>query len=406
MAKRRIEVLVLGAVFMLVHAACSFKPKLGDDGSGGSSVSGAAGSPPVSGRTGGTTGTGGSPGPSGTGTGGSGPVLTDGGGLLPPPPPSVDANCGQVNSPLKVVPPDVLLIQDRSGSMDNDDNDRSCRRGCTSTKWSETTVAVSQVVMTTQATVNWGLKFFADADDSCGVAPGVTVPVGPNNATAISTAIGQTTPSTNTPTRAAIQAGTAYLMSLTDPNPKYILLATDGEPNCAAGCVGGDCGTTPNPAEEMASEMAVADAVAAGIKVFVVGIGNVASAVAVLNQMAINGGEAQSGGTTSYYAATDQAALETALNQIVGKVASCTLPLPEKPQDPTNVIVEDVGTTTQIPRDTTHTEGWDYTDSSDTAIQLYGTACSKVTDGTYANVQILEGCPGTPIHIGFEGALR
>ena len=393
MAKRRIEVLVSSALLVFVHATCSFTPKLGDGNGGGP---GAGGSTPGSG-----TGTGASP---GSGTGGSGPTLTDGGGFLPPPPPSADANCGQVNNPLKVVPPDVLLIQDRSGSMDHDDNDQSCRRGCgAASKWSEMTVAVTQVVTTTQATVNWGLKFFADGSDAeaCAVLPGVTVPVAPNNATAITTAIARTGPSTNTPTRAAIQAGTAYLMSLKDTNPKYILLATDGEPNCAAGCIGNDCSTTPNPTEEMNSEMAVAAAAAAGIKVFVVGIGNVASAVAVLNQMAVNGGEAQTGGATSYYAATDQTALATALNQIVGKVASCTLPLPGKPQDPTNVIVEDEGTKTQIVRDTTHTEGWDYTDASDTAIQLYGTACSKVTDGTYSNIQILEGCPGTPIQIGF-----
>ena len=89
------------------------------------------------------------------------------------------------------------------------------------------TVAVTQVVTTTQATVNWGLKFFADGSDAeaCAVLPGVTVPVAPNNATAITSAIARTGPSTNTPTRAAIQAGTAYLMSLKDTNPKYILLA-------------------------------------------------------------------------------------------------------------------------------------------------------------------------------------
>ncbi|MFL5306285.1 MAG: vWA domain-containing protein [Polyangia bacterium] len=400
MAKRRIEVLVSSALLVFVHGACSFAPKLGD-GSGGGPGAGAGGSTPGSG-----TGTGAS---SGSGTGGSGPALTDGGGFLPPPPPSVDANCGQVNNPLKVVPPDVLLIQDRSGSMDNDDNDQSCRRGCgAASKWSEMTVAVTQVVTTTQATVNWGLKFFADGSDpeACNVLPGATVPVLANNAGAITTALARRGTATNTPTRAAVQAGTAYLMSLQDTNPKYILLATDGEPNCAAGCTGNDCGVTPNPAEEMGSEKAVADAVAAGIKVFVVGIGNVASAVAVLNQMAINGGEAQTGAATSYYAATDQAALQTALNQIVGKVASCTLPLPGKPQDPTNVIVEDEATKTQIPRDTTHAEGWDYTDASDTAIQLYGTACSNVTNGTFSNVQILEGCPGTPIQIGFERPAR
>ena len=401
MAMRRIEVLVSSALFVFVQAACSFTPKVGE-GSGGGSPSGAGGTMPGAG-----TGTGASSG-SGRGGSGSGPPLTDGGGFLPPPPPSADANCGQVNNPLKVVPPDVLLIQDRSGSMDHDDNDQSCRRGCgAASKWSEMTVAVTQVLTSTQATVNWGLKFFADTgSDGCGVMPGATVPVAPNNADAITRAIGRTGPSTNTPTRAAIEAGTAYLMSLKDTNPKYILLATDGEPNCAAGCLGDDCSTTPNPGEEMASEMAVANAAAAGIKVFVVGIGNVASAVAALNQMAINGGEAQMGGATSYYAATDQAALQAALSQIVGKVASCTLPLPGKPQDPGNVLVEDVGTKTQIPRDPMHAEGWDYTDSSDTAIQLYGTACAKVTDGTYANVQILEGCPGTPIQIGFTGPVR
>ena len=399
MAKRRIEVLVSSTLLVLVQTACSFTPKM-NEGSAGGATSGAGGATPGSG-----TGTGGSP---GRGTGGSGTTLTDGGGLLPPPPPSADANCGQVNNPLKVVPPDVLLIQDRSGSMDHDDNDQTCRRGCgAASKWSEMTVAVTQVVTSTQATVNWGLKFFSDTgDDGCGVLPDATVPVAPNNAAAITKAIGRTGPSTNTPTRAAIEAGTAYLMSLQDTNPKYILLATDGEPNCAAGCTGDACATTPNPAEEMASEMAVANAVAAGIKVFVVGIGNVASAVATLNQMAMNGGEAQTGGATSYYAATDQAALQTALQQIVGKVASCTLPLPGKPQDPTNVIVEDEGTKTQIPRDTNHAEGWDYTDSSDTVIQLYGNACSNVTNGTYSNIEILEGCPGTPIQIGFAGAAR
>jgi len=389
MAKRSFEDAVWCLVFVLGCAACSFAPKAA--GGGSAAVSGTGGTGP---RT-----------PSGTG--GTGAGITDGGGVLPPPPPSVDANCGQVNNPLKVVPPDVLLIQDRSASMDNNDNDGTCRRGCGATsKWAQVTVAVSQVVTTTQATVNWGLKFFADGFDTCGVLPSVAVPVGPSSGTAIANAIAVTAPNSNTPTRAAIQAGTAYLMSLTDPNPKYILLATDGEPNCPTGCVGNDCAATPNPTEEIGSEMAVAAAVAAGIKVFVVGIGNVASAVATLNQLAINGGEPQSGGATSYYAATDEAALEAALNQIVGRVASCTLPLPARPQDPTNVVVEDVPTKAQIPMDSAHAEGWDYTDATDTAIQLYGTACSNVTDNVYSDIEILEGCPGTPIHIGFESPMR
>jgi hypothetical protein len=112
--------------------------------------------------------------------------------------------------------------------------------------------------------------------------------------------------------------------------------------------------------------------------------------------MAVNGGEAQTG-STSYYAATDEAALENALNAIVGKVASCQLNLPAKPQDPTNVVVEDVPTKTQIQRDPSHVNGWDYTNSTDTAIELYGAACSDVTNGVYTDIQILEGCPGITI---------
>ena len=152
--------------------------------------------------------------------------------------------------------------------------------------------------------------------------------------------------------------------------------------------------------------MAVAAAAAAGIKVFVVGIGNVASAVAVLNQMAMNGGEAQTGGATSYYAATDQAALQTALSRDRGQGRLLHAAAAQKAQDPTNVVIKDEGTKTQIPRDPTHAEGWDYTDASDTAIQLYGTACANVTNGTFSNVQILEGCPGTPIQIGFAHPAR
>ena len=387
MAKRRIEVLVSSVLLVFVHAACSFTPKQGD-GSGGGPGAGAGGSTPGSG-----TGTGAS---SGSGTGGSGPPLTDGGGFLPPPPPSVDANCGQVNNPLKVVPPDVLLIQDRSGSMDNDDNDQSCRRGCGATsKWSEMTVAVTQVVTTTQATVNSGPQVLRRR-------------LGPRSLQRVA----WRNRSRSRQQRRCDHDGACtqgHRDEHADPRGRT---SRDRLPDVAAGhepevhsprdgrraqlrrrLHGKRLRDHANPVEEMGSEKAVADAVAAGIKVFVVGIGNVASAVAVLNQMAINGGEAQTGAATSYYAATNQAALQTALNQIVGKVASCTLPLPGKPQDPTNVIVEDEATKTQIPRDTTHAEGWDYTDASDTAIQLYGTACSNVTNGTYSNVQILEGCP-------------
>ncbi len=72
----------------------------------------------------------------------------------------------------------------------------------------------------------------------------------------------------------------------------------------------------------------------AGIATFVVGLGTSSDATvnATLDQMAINGGGAEIGGTTSYYAVTDSTSLEAALTAIVGAAASCTLPLTNVPR--------------------------------------------------------------------------
>jgi hypothetical protein len=45
-------------------------------------------------------------------------------------------------------------------------------------------------------------------------------------------------------------------------------------------------------------------------------------------------------------------------------------------------------------RDPARTNGWDYTDSTNTRIQLFGPPCDSVMDGTYTDVKILFGCPG------------
>ena len=137
-----------------------------------------------------------------------------------------------------------------------------------------------------------------------------------------------------------------------------------------------------------------------GYQTFVIGIGNVATAQNTLNQFAINGGQAQTGAATSYYAATDEASLEAALNKIVGVVASCTIPLTGVPANLTNVAVSvdnASGTPTKVPEDATN--GWTYTDMNNTAIQLHGSYCDSVKAGTYTNVKFVYSCDGQPICI-------
>ena len=104
--------------------------------------------------------------------------------------------------------------------MNNDVNDLACTGGCGAiSKWALTTPAIIQTVSTTEGDVNWGLKFFADQGGTCGVTSTVAVPIAPNNAAAIATAImGRTAANgglnngTQTPTRIAEQAAVSLLL--------------------------------------------------------------------------------------------------------------------------------------------------------------------------------------------------
>ena len=246
-----------------------------DDGGGG------AGSP-------GSPGIGGSSGAGGAG-GSTGGAMTVGDAA------ASDAACVPTEQMVTGTHPDILVVLDASGSMDNDIEEANCDYGCgLMSKWALTTAAVKQVVSATGASVSWGLKFFADQDQTCTVSPGVSVPVSLGNASAISTAIAGRTSANGgvanggaTPTRAAEAAALAYLSNVADSNPKFILLATDGQPNCPAS---GDTSTD----DSAAAIQVVSDAYRAGVPTFVVGIGTLSS-TEVVSRRARAGGRSPAG---------------------------------------------------------------------------------------------------------------
>ena len=121
--------------------------------------------------------------------------------------------------------------------------------------------------------MNWGLKMFADTDSTVRRRPNtVAVPIAANNAGGIATQIanrtdasGMVTMGSRTPTRLAENAAVNYLDTVQTSNPKFILLATDGQPNCAA--------SGSNSADDTpGSVAAVTAAMTAGYPTFVVGI--------------------------------------------------------------------------------------------------------------------------------------
>jgi hypothetical protein len=286
--------------------------------------------------------------------------------------------------------------------MNNQFDDTACGRGMTCvTKWPSMTTALDTVVMNTETSVNWGLKYFSN-NGVCGAAGPAEIPPAPNNAMAIATSIAMTAPSGNTPTRFAIQAGAAYLGTLTDPNPKYILLATDGEPNCCTTAGGATCPRTGGGGNATPDDPNAIAAIAAtynngaGIPVFVVGVGNLGTAVTTLNNMAMAGGRAQPPDAMGrvYFPADNPTALETALGQIAGQVKSCTFVLGAAPPDPTNIAV--LGDGKSIGKDPVN--GWSYGPGM-TSVVLNGTACAAVKAGTIQQVETIFGCPGVVIII-------
>jgi hypothetical protein len=296
--------------------------------------------------------------------------------------PSADGpNCGLTRFAVQRLPPNVLIILDKSTSMlDFAKGLLGCLFLQCNSKWTDMKNALTATVTATQGTINWGLKLFP-TDGSCGVSEGVAAPVAPNNASAVNGVIAANNPSGSTPTRLALEGGGRYLMGLSTPNPRYIVLATDGLPTCSE---------QGNGADDAATIKAVADIAAAGVPVYVIGVGTQGGGDATLNAMAMSGGKPRAA-DPAYYPVTTSADLSAALSAIGGQIVTCTLPI-QDPPDPTNIAVDADGV--RVPRSAT--DGWDY-GADMKSIQLSGTWCANYQNGTIKDVQTIFGCPGVVI---------
>ena len=381
----------LAVIAAIAFAACGYKPagSVSPTAKGGSSAGGTSGAGGVGGG-GGAGGSGGST----NGRGGMTPIIILDAG------PGADRNCGEKSKMAMKVPPEVLIVLDRSGSMNEDISGGTCadggvgaQQGCGATsKWALITPAIKQVVAETDSDVHWGLKYFPDNQtNTCTVNTTAAVPIAAGNASAITASIVAATQTNggvmgfnNTPTRGAMAGATTYLQTLTTVNPKFILLATDGIPTC------GTAGMMPDAIAAEATA-AVTAANTAGFKTFVVGIATGgATADTTLSNLANAGGLAKAG-TPSYYPVSSAADLAAAIRTLIGAANTCTFQIgPAPTSDGTTDLKQIVvmGDGTPIPRDTTHTNGYDYVDASMMSIQIYGSLCDQVMSGAIHEVGV------------------
>ncbi len=293
--------------------------------------------------------------------------------------------CGGEVLDLTYVPPNFLIVLDRSCSMTDK------LTGTQQTKWDAAVAALHNVLGAHATDIRWGITLFPDTvNPTCGQGA-IPFPVADNQATAIDTLLQNALAKTDPlfPDGPCVtNIDTAIQQAATDPGltdttrSNFVMLVSDGAQfGCSSG--GGDAGT----------EQTIEDLNAAGVTTFVVGFGSGTDASA-LNDFAVAGG-APLPGATKYYQADTATDLDQVFQNIAGLVVSCDYVVDPAPPDIdlTYVFFEN---TEQVPRDTTHTEGWDY-DPATMKLTLYGTACERVQDHSVDDVDVVFGCPVPPL---------
>ena len=213
--------------------------------------------------------------------------------------------------------------------------------------------------------------------------------------------------------------------------PKFVLLATDGAPNCNSSgdigsceCTAEECQIAEQCLDDTCTYNAALHLAAAGIPVFVIGVGNdLADWSGVMDTIA------DYGDSEEYYPAADAVALQTALEEITGAAISCVFSVnwadvPEnnpnppyqavaKACDKVQVFGHDVDADEEIELvysadcsdDGPDTPAWhwqdidapvdelaDYTLEQCTDIYLCPEACQKLKDGEWDTVRASFGC--------------
>ena len=299
-------------------------------------------------------------------------------------------------------PADVLIILDRSGSM-------NLAFG-SSSRYQGVATVLSNLVKSYDNHIRFGYQEMPGRVDCegqtascCASPPMVDLAIG--NAQAMVAAISQAGPvEGSTPTAAALLQARAYYDALDDGiDNRYVLLATDGVPSCTLSGALSD-GTSSTSAACLDALAEVQALVASGVKVLVLAVGAEAASItgqsSCLDQLAHAGGAALSPGSPGYYSGEDPERLQSAIEEIFGAVSqpSCVFDM-DKIHDPTLVALYLDGQ--EIPR-TGSGDGWHWeekTTSSQLAIRVTGAYCRSIQDYKVDGFRLDYGCPATCIDL-------
>jgi hypothetical protein len=310
--------------------------------------------------------------------------------------------CEKLQLPSDPLSPEILIVQDRSGSMVGLGDMRNAGKN----RWAPSVSALKKLTSELTDTVAFGLMLFpapgtggagglggflgglagggGGTAGGPGCSPGmVNVEVATGNAAEIASVLDMSAPDVGaTPTAASLDAAKGALdkgiCADCRDAPKYVLLVTDGQPTCGAN---GAATTAPEDIDN--TNAAIDELAAAGIKTYVIGYDTASDpdAAAAMDSFAMHGG------TDHHLPVEDEASLLAELTRIAGSLVPCEFELSDKAQipDPSYVRVEIDGMTYNFGTD------W-HLEENKVVLTPEGGACPKLRDAKLHSLKITREC--------------
>lgn len=299
--------------------------------------------------------------------------------------PDAGIPCKPGNQTLIRAQPTVMFVLDRSTSMKTamDSGNNS------STRWAALSSALAAVLPSVDNAVAVGALLFpatTSENQGCSVASKADLPPAMGQVAALTRLMKASSPGGATPTADAIDTAAKLMLGLrAATSARALVLATDGAPDCndslnvsTCRCVGSSsgmdtCSGSTRCLDDTRTIQTIAKYQAQGLPTYVVGIQTTGDTEYsdVLDTMAIVGGRARAAATHSYYVASSESELNSALAAIRDQVGACTYLTASVPDQNGSITINLDGS--EIASDQ-----WTWGNRSNGEIILLGDICQTV----------------------------
>jgi len=294
----------------------------------------------------------------------------------------IGGGCGMSQFGTTRLTPNMMILLDRSGSMDGDIGGR--------TRWDVAKDAVRTVTERFDDSIRFGLATYSSCLPGGCSAGSIVVPIGDTNATAVNGFLAPLAgrgsrsgtppdylcdsgdPETSTGKSLQVLVGEPTLQDTERDNT--VLLVTDGAESgsCVEGGIDGPAGAANLLGQTVP------------VKTYVVGFSRDVDAAA-LDRVAM------AGGTGMFHPADDAASLVSALEAIASDVATCVYRLDMAPPDTTMLYVYFNDDPAGVPQDAA--DGWTY-DEATMTLECHGASCAQIQMGAVTDIDVVYGCEG------------